>query len=372
MTEGDPTYAFFLPNLGIGGAERMAVHLADHLAEDLRVELVLAENRGDFVDLVPESVSLVSLDAAQPPGYGIMGALPGLVRYLRRERPRTLVSFMSHVNVVALLAGEFARVDTRLIVSQRNHYSTKLARRPAPIRHGMRALIQGLYPWADEIIAISNGVRDDLVDNFGVSPDAVSVVYNPVVTPDLRYRAADPIDHQWFGDGSPGVILGVGSLIDQKDFETLMRAFAGLRDSRDVRLVILGDGERRPDLESLAESLGIADDVDLPGYVENPYPYMANAAVFALSSQWEGFGNVLVEAMACGCPVVATDCPSGPREILDDGAFGPLVPVADPTALERALARMLDDRPDPDRLRERARDFTVERIAAEYRSLMVT
>jgi glycosyltransferase involved in cell wall biosynthesis len=230
------------------------------------------------------------------------------------------------------------------------------------------------YAQAEAIVAVSNGVADDLARLTGLPRERVRTVYNPVVGPELARLAAEPVDHPWFrpGQSSP-VVLGAGRLSGQKDFPTLVRAFARLRATMPARLVILGSAstpeltaKRAGELRALAAEKGLVEEVDLPGFVPNPYAYMARSALFVLSSAFEGFGNVLVEAMATGCPVVSTDCPSGPAEILDGGRHGPLVPVGDDAALAAAMARTLAAPPDPAALRRRAAEFTPERATDAY------
>ena len=195
---------------------------------------------------------------------------------------------------------------------------------------------------------------------------AIRTIYNPVVDEKLREMAAEALDHPWFQPGAPSVVLGVGRLILQKDFATLLRAFAILNARRRARLVILGEGRLRPALESLARELGVEDHVALPGFAENPYRYMSRAAVFALSSIYEGLPGVLIQALACGCPVVSTDCPGGSAEILHGGQVGRLVPMQDAEALADALDNTLAESASAHDLRERAARFSVQHISREY------
>jgi len=359
--------ALVLPSLAGGGAERMFVHLARGFEErGLAVDLVLARAEGPYVDEVPDGVQIVDLEAGKAPGYAALGFLRPLARYLRETRPDAVLSAMSRVNVVVLLAAKLARTDARVVVSERNHLSSYVAKTDETGVRVLPALVRATYPLADGVVPISEGVADDLAATAGLDREAMTVVYNPVVVPEIAERAAEPVDHEWVGEGGPEVVLGVGSLSTQKDFPTLLRAFDRLREDRDVRLVVLGEGSERERIESLAESLGVSEDVWLPGFVDNPFRYMKRADVFALSSEWEGFGNVVVEAMACGTPVVSTDCPSGPAEILADGEYGPLVPVGDDAALADATAATLDDPLPPETLEGRADDFAYDTIAGEY------
>jgi glycosyltransferase involved in cell wall biosynthesis len=203
-------------------------------------------------------------------------------------------------------------------------------------------LANWFYPWADDIIAVSKGVADDLAHAACLPRDRIQVIYNPIVTSDLYEKSREPFEHPWFNAGEPPVVLAVGRLTAQKAFDILIRAFARIRARRPTRLLILGEGEDRLALQNLVNQLGLDQDVSLPGFVSNPYAYMAHAAVLTLSSRWEGLPTVLVEAMSLGIPVISTDCPSGPREILRDGQYGRLVPVGDSSALVEAMIAALD------------------------------
>jgi glycosyltransferase involved in cell wall biosynthesis len=226
-------------------------------------------------------------------------------------------------------------------------------------------LARWLYPKAYKVVAVSQGVAADTARFYRLPLDKVEFIYNPVVTPELISLSMQPVEHPWFSPGEPSVILGVGRLTRQKDFSTLLRAFALVRRERPMRLVIVGDGEERARLCALAHQLGIDEDVLLAGFDANPYRYMRRASVFVLSSRWEGLPSVLIEAIACGTPVVSTDCPSGPREILEDGKWGKLVPVGDPDKLAEAIIDTLDNPPAYDPA-VRAADFSVERAVEGY------
>jgi glycosyltransferase involved in cell wall biosynthesis len=205
---------------------------------------------------------------------------------------------------------------------------------------------------------------------MGIPRSHIQVIYNPIVTPDLQAKAKAPLEHPWFRSGEPPVILAAGRLTAQKDYSMLIRAFARVRQVRPARLMILGEGEDRPILEELARQLGVEQDVSLPGFVMNPYPYMAHAALFVLSSRWEGLPTVLVEALYCGAPLIATDCPSGPREILRDGQYGQLVPVGDDIFLARAIETTLDSS-TPHFSRESWHLFELESVVHQYVSTLL-
>lgn len=333
----NPTIAFFLPDLCGGGAERVTANLAQAITErGFPVDLVLVKAEGVFLDELSPAVRIVDLRAPR-----VLRSLGPLVGYLRRERPRVLVSSMGHANLVALWAGRLAGRVTPVIVTEHNTLSQEAGR-----ARGLRGrlwphLLRTFYPWAARVVAVSRGAADDLANTSGLPRDRVEVVYNPVITPEMLALAGQVADHPWFAPGQPPVVLGVGRLTPQKDFGTLLRAFAEVRRSRAARLVILGEGEERPALETLAGQLGVAGDVMLPGFQANALAYMAGAAVFALSSAWEGLPTVLIEALVAGTRVVSTDCPSGPREILQEGRLGALVPVGDPSALAAAILEAL-------------------------------
>jgi glycosyltransferase involved in cell wall biosynthesis len=248
--------------------------------------------------------------------------------------------------------------------------SENLARRNRFDRWLQYTSIRYFYPWADAVLVPSQGAADDLLAIGGLDPEKVKVVPSPIVNERLLRLAKEPCPHPWLETGEPPVILGVGELCERKDFATLLRAFAQVRAALPSRLIILGEGRKRPELEALAHTLGIADAVALPGFDPNPYAYMARAALFVLSSRCEGAPVVLMEALACGVPVVSTDCPSGPREILQGGRLGALVPVGNAEELARAVLVTLRTPPDRQSLREGARPFLASVSADHYLAAM--
>lgn len=357
--------AFFLPDMVGGGAQRVMLNLARGIAaHGYTVDLVLAQAEGPYLTEVPESMRVMDLKASR-----VLSSLPALVRYLRRERPEAMLSAMNYVNIIALWARRLAGVPTRLVVSEHNTLSRSVQYASDQRGRLMPQLIRRFYPWADGIVAVSKGVADNLAQVTGLSRERIQVIYNPVVTPELQAKAQTPLEHPWFKPGEPPVLLAVGSLTAQKDFPTLIQAFAQVRRACPIRLLILGEGEDRPVLEALVSQLGLEQDIRLPGFVENPYTYMARAFLFVLSSRWEGLPTVLIEALFCGTPVISTDCLSGPREILADGQYGQLVPVGDVTALTRAIETSLEgERPRPPR--ESWHPFEIEAAVSKYINIL--
>lgn len=355
--------ALFLPNLAGGGAERIMANLAAGFAErGYAVDVVLIQAQGVFLSRLPANVRVVDLHAASA-----YTALPGLVNYLRREKPDALLSTLDLTNLVAILAKIISRVTTRVVVRIASTVSQQ--KRPFYKKKLERIFLSRIYPMADAIVAISCGAAEDLARYTGIDADRINAIYNPVINAELHRQVQQPLDHLWYVQGDTPVILGVGRLTVQKDFLTLIRACAIVRRERPVRLVILGEGEERANLEALVGELGFSADIQMPGFIENPFPYMAAASVFVLSSRWEGLPGVLIEALACGCPAVSTDCPSGPSEILDGGRYGHLVPVGDAEAMARAILSVLngDLRKPPNSW---LRKFEFEPILHQYLAVM--
>lgn len=382
--------AVLIRSLGAGGgAERMMVNLVREFAgRAAEVDLVLGRGTGHFLGEVPPEVRVIDLGGptfaasrlalrdpatalrvapavcnASPPW--ILGCIPALVDYFRRERPDALLSALNYTNIAALWARDLAGVPCRVVVSERNTLSIRAANESKRRYRVLPRLVRTFYRKADRILAVSDGVARDLERVMGLPRGEVTTTQNPVVTEAIERMAAAPPTHPWFSAGTP-VLLGCGKFKTQKDFPTLLRAFALLRRDRDLRLMILGDGPKRGRLEALSRDLGVGDHLALPGFCANPFAAMAGAAAFVLSSAWEGLPNVLIEAMACGTPVISTNCPSGPAEILEGGAHGPLVPVGDARALAEAIGKLLDAPPPAGRLRARAADFDAGVVAERY------
>ncbi len=346
--------ALVLPDLVGGGAERVFLDIAGGLlARGVDVHVVVVRDGGALRSAVPDGARTVVLGSVD-----VAACVPRLARYLRTDRPDVVVSALSHMNLAAIAASHLVRPRVPVVVTQHNHLSTFTAHATARRDRMMPRLIRVGYPHADRIVAVSRGVADDLATSTGLRRDSIDVIYNPVVFDRIAAAGTAPVDHPWLVDKTGPVVLGIGRLVDQKDFSTLIRAFARL--PAQCRLVILGEGERRPVLEGLARDLGVADRVALPGFVDNPYPALRAADCFVLSSRWEGLPTVLIEALAFDTPIVATDCDSGPAEILEGGAWGRLVPTEDPSRLAAAIrAALAEPRADRARARQPFRPDTV-------------
>lgn len=356
------TVAIYLTSMALGGAQRIARNLCAGLVDKgYAVDVILVDARGELLDDLPEDASVVDLDANRV----LTSALP-LTRYLRRRQPDVLYSMMTECNVIATVSHKLAQTDTRLVVSEHNTPTASASTRKD--RFVLR-LVPHTYPHADHIVTVSKGVRDDLRTLLDHSPVDISVVYNPIAVEEIRTQAQEPLDDPWFQNDELNIVLSAGRHAPQKGFDTLLRAFDQLADEQ-VRLVLLGQGPETESLKSLAVELSLTERVKFTGFVENPFKYMANADVFVLSSWYEGFGNVLIEAMATGCPVVSTDCPSGPQEILEGGTYGPLVPIQDPVRMAAAIDATLSDRPDRATLTERADEFSIPRITEQYTEIL--
>jgi glycosyltransferase involved in cell wall biosynthesis len=361
-----PDVLILLHDLRGGGAERAMLRLAGGMAAaGRRVHLLLVSAQGDYLSEIPASVTMSHLG-----GGSVFGAIPAIARALRQMQPKTFLAALTHVNVAAIAAAALAGYKGRLVVSERNQISAKAAAAKSWREKLTYALAPMAYARTDGVVAVSDGVARDLVEFARLPPGLVHYVHNPVYDEGLLVRGREPAPHPWLIDGAAPVIIAVGRLHEQKDFATLLKAFFDLRRTRAARLIIFGEGPERAALEALVNASPYGQDVALPGFCANPFAAMSRAALLVLSSRWEGFPNVLVEAMSCGAPVAATDCPSGPHEILDGGKYGPLAKVGDAADLTRAMIAALDNPSAGAIAAERAKVFSVERAAQSYLDIL--
>jgi glycosyltransferase involved in cell wall biosynthesis len=360
--------AIVLPTLSGGGAERVMVTLANlFAARGYMVDLVVVMAKGPFLSNVSPTVRVVDFKKGR-----VISSLFPLMLYLRTARPDATLSVMTHTNIVAIMARWLSRSTTRLVISERSSITFDVSRDKKLLGRILYFLVPLLYRYNNAIVSVSHAAAADLVRYARLSSDAVAVIYNPFELDRIWSMAQEPVLHPWLAPGQPPVILAIGRLDEAKDFATLIHAFAKLRIKYASRLLILGEGELRANLEALITNCNLTDEhVLLPGFVNNPFSYMARCSMFVLSSKYEGLPGVLIEAMACGAPVISTDCCSGPHEILEGGRWGRLVPVNDAEALTTAMAEVFDTPHEqlPD-VRLRASNFESERAVDAYLKVM--
>ena len=324
--------ALLSPNMEIGGAERIMVNLIhEFISRGFYVDLLLMKNYGKLLTEIPNSVKVIDLASNKP-----RNMIFPLLKYLRTHSPTVLLSAHSSINWAACLAVRLSHSATRCVVREESTLSSVLARTGWMTRI-FRPWFLRIFCRPYQHITVSKGAADDYIDIVGVPNTNVTVIYNPVINQELLKKLPKSVSHPWFGSSSTPTILAVGRLHSAKGFDILLEAFALLLPHCHARLIILGEGPERANLEAKRDQLKLGKYVDMPGFVANPLPYMKAADIFTLSSRWEGLANVLVEALVCGATIVATDCPHGPSEILSNGHFGILTPPNDSLALANAL-----------------------------------
>ena len=362
-----PDVAFLLPTLGGGGAEQAAIALASEFAgRGLRLDFVLMRAMGHFLDQVPTGASVFDLKVDR--ARWVLGPL---VKYLRERRPRSVLSFMWPLNSAIVVAERIAMTGARLILTEHTDWAVNPIASTPMARARLNATMRLTYPNATKVVAVSEGSAASVARAAGMVRADVDVVYNPI-TPLLPAGSPDPtLISRWMpGDGAAGLIA-IGRLHPQKDYPTLLRAVSIVRRTRPARLLILGEGPLQGELLAMRAALGLDDAVLMPGFVSDPRAYLEHADLFLLSSGYEALPTVVIEALACGTPVVSTDCQSGPREILQDGAFGDLVPVGDAEGLAAAILASLQRPHDKQALMARANDFSTAKAARKYLDLLL-
>lgn len=354
--------AIYLSHLSDGGIGRVITNLiVEFIQRGIKVDLLISRDGGPHLASLPQDVNVIKL-----PTSHILWAVPFLASYLRREKPDVMLTERIRTDVSAIRARNLVRASTRIFTGAHINLSFELSDKSSKKQKKHERLCLRYLKKNDGVIAVSNGVADDVVHNFEVPRELIDVIYNPLVTPEISNLASEEVEHPWLVDKSLPVVLGAGRLTAQKNFSLLIRAFSKIQKESPCRLIILGQGEEHDELKQLIQSLGLSGMVDLHGFVGNPYSYMYKSDLFVLSSNWEGLSNVLVEALAVGIPVVSTDCPSGPAEVLGHGLYGALTPVNDIDALARAMNESLGKTHDRAQLQASAQRFDVGICADQY------
>jgi glycosyltransferase involved in cell wall biosynthesis len=370
-SSSDKTAAASRPDVAIifscksvpGGAQQVALNIAEEFTKrGKQVDLIALSRKGEWVSHIPAGVRVFRVRSRA------RGFVFRLRRYLRTEKPSTVISFSFHINILSLVSSIGLRPRPRLILTVHSTLSLALRELSSVKRALLFTSTAILYRLADVVVAVSQGAADDLIRTAKVPRERVKTIHNPVIRDDFRVPAEAKGGHDWIGDKGSQLVVAAGRLTPAKDYPTLIHAFHNVAARTDARLLILGQGDMLRELQALVHKLNLASKVEFAGHVENPLSYMNAGDVFVLSSKREGFANVLVEAMATGTPVISTDCPHGPREILSDGKWGKLVPVGDSNALADAILEVL--RYGGIDARARARKFTVEAAADSYFSLL--
>jgi len=364
---------FVVPSLVGGGAERVLVLLLRYLNRSRFKSTVVAFNsKNDYKSDFPNDVEIISLKRKERWEWYNIRLIFFLSNVIKKEKPELICSFLSQANLLSILAKRHSGVRVPLIISERNNLSMNI--KTATFNLGILSPIRGLlikklYPKADCIVCVSTGVKDDLIQNWGAMSHKTTVIYNPVEINHIKTLAKEDVEHPWFKQDFP-VIVACGRLVKQKNYPLMIRAFALLSKRCDSRLIVLGEGGLRTELIGYAKKMCVSEKIEFLGFQKNPFKYIARSKALILSSSWEGFGNVLIEGMACGTPVISTRCPSGPDELITDGVNGLLVPVNDEKGLADAIIRLLNNESFRKQLIEagkiRAEEFRVEKITAEY------
>ncbi len=358
-----PRVALFCPSLRGGGAERVMVQLANKFADqNLDVDLVLANAQGGYLSEVSTKVNIVDLKS-----HRVAVALPGMIKYLRKQRPIAMLSTLGEANLIAVYAKYLSRVPVRLLLREASVINKDFMRLKERM---VFELISRAYPFASGFIPVSTSVRDSMLKNIELKFSDMRIIYNPVDRDELGKRSKESISHPWLLDEDP-VIVAVGRLTKSKDYPTLIRSFSKINKELNARLIIMGEGPDRIEIESLIRALKLEDRIELLGFVSNPFAYMARADLFVLSSAWEGLPNTLIQAMALNLRVIATDCLGGSAEILENGQWGTLVPVGDIDALAIAIQDALQNEDPVVYSSECLSRFDADKSASEYLNLLL-
>lgn len=362
--------ALYIPSMSGGGVEKVMLALANGLVEKgLNVDLVLNEAKGPYIKDISHKINIIELKTSR----AITTVIP-LAQYIRKNKPDTVLSAMNYINIITIFATKLSLTKTRVVLSEHAHLSASLIQMKNPfIGRMFKILMKLTYTHADAIIAVSNNVADDLSNQLSIARKKIITIYNPIVSSSILEKRNETIDNLSLISPSEKTIISVGRLANEKNFPMLIKAFHEVQKKVDSRLVILGEGYAENELKNLVVQLNLIDKVTFTGFIDNPYALMARADVFVLSSNHEGFGNVLVEAMACGTAVISTDCAGGPNEILEGGKWGVLVPVGDIDSLSKAIidALTIPSHISSKDLEQRASVFSVDNAVNSYLEVLI-
>lgn len=352
---------------GQGGVERMVMNLVRQFATypQISVDLLLIRAQGPYFTNIPSNVNIIQLNAKHT-----LTSIPELARYFKKNNPEAMLVAKDRAGRAALIAKMLSAVDTRIVIRLGTNLSTALAHRSAFSRWLRTAPMRHLYPLAHKVIAVSEGVRQDTLVLTCLMAGNVKVVRNPVITDALIDLANQECPHAWLEDNGTPVVLGMGRLSKQKDFPTLIRAFAQARKTQKMRLIILGEGGDRPSLERLIHELELEENVLMPGFDANPYRWLSRANIFVLSSLWEGSPNALTEALALAVPSISTRCPSGPNETLAEGRYGSLIEIGNIEEMAKAIIQTLKSPLPANDLKEAVAEYKDNISAKHYLNLL--
>jgi glycosyltransferase involved in cell wall biosynthesis len=363
--ERKKTVAFFIPSMAGGGAERVALNLIKEFhSKGWNVDLILNNATGPLLPLIPDSVRVISLNTSNT-----LKKLVQLCRYIQTENPSYLISLLDRINICGI-AKKLCRSRTKIVVTIHSNTSEEFSSEKGFLTFLKPIFMRISYNLANAVVAVSQGSARDVSNLLGWQSGRVHVINNPVISPEQIEKYNEAVEHSWFNEEIP-IFLSIGRLEDVKDFSNLIRAFSLVRSQKKSRLVILGEGSLRDSLTKLIHQLKLEEDIDLHGFEENPYKYIFRCSTFVMSSKYEGFGNVLVEALSLGKPIVSTNCPNGPAEVLKDGLYGKLVAVGDPHSLADEMLNSLTSEVDVNSLKSRASEFSTNLISDQYINLLL-
>ncbi|HQL67339.1 MAG TPA: glycosyltransferase [Caldisericia bacterium] len=356
---------FVLPTLEIGGAEKMTLNLIQGLLNfSYKIDLILINAKGPLLKYVPKGCNIINFKLKHT-----LFSLFKFIKYLRNETPIVLISSLTHLNIITIISILISRVKTKLIIMEQANLTSVTKNNNLKVKI-VSILAHFLYKRANFIIAVSECVKEDLLKKILGIENKIRVIYNPIPNNDMFLMSSEPVYHKWFLKKNMPIILSIGRLAKEKNYSTLLQAFKLVKNVVRCKLVIIGDGPERENLENLAKNLQINEDLWMPGFDVNPYKYMSKSDIFVLTSIYEGLPNVLIEALALGLPLVSTDCESGPREIIKNNINGLLVKVGDYESLSQAIIYILKNRNKFITNKNELEKFKIENIVYEYKNLI--